>query len=430
MAKLNPRTGISSQSRSRGAGRTVPARNRDVRAANQNFRKTPANNNYRRGESVFKDLGKQAKQLPGAAKAARKLIRRIPRIGNLVDLYDLLNRYGNEEYPFIEGFNNPGWTPGAVCPGFSPDYISFNTSTNGFPSPLLCGADLVPSAITPPSVGPDMNVMPPANARRAEFWEYAGCVGSPGTGWDACAAISRRYNRAFIYTFPANARPWRQYRAAKTPRFIKDPRQDPIHLPINQPVPLLRPLPQKQANAAEKRNARHYTRKAQRPLVPNPLAWGDPLVTGGLFPFPGARLEVAPTVRILPGVHRNARPPRRTKERKFILTPSPGSPVGLLINGITETSDFVQSLYYAIPPRYRKLPPGETKTGLHEKMWAIYQHYDKINMSYALNNLLQNQIEDAIGGAIGKAMGRSHRRFWEQTGYNSPFHGYNRLPSL
>lgn len=418
MAKLNVRTGIRSNSRAGGLSRVSRPSASDVRAANQSFRNAAANANLRspwftRTNRTYRQVRKQSEYLRELKRGLAPLRGRTGWIG---DLIDIAYYYDDLAYPGIASVNNPAWTLAATCPGITPTYMTHSTAST-VPVPT-CLVNVYPGPVMQQPFTTD----PAPTMRSAYTWQYNQCVpGGAGVPWGSCADIGRRYSRSEVYLFPAS--PGRLVRNiwAPAPRYLPNPALDPALLPINQPSPLPRPLSRPMRQAAEKRNERQYG--LGRPRVrPNPLARpsvsNDPLITEGMFPYPGARIELAPKPRLLPGVHRFRPPPRGTKERKFILYPASNSAIGLLMNAVSETDDFVTSLYYAVPPRFRSDHSKKAPAGLHEKMAIVYRHFDKINVGYAINNLIDNQIEDFVYGKMGRLQAKANRKLGLSTGPN------------
>lgn len=426
MAKLNPRTGISSQSRSAAnlnirsplvSDSRYPTKN--LRAVNaysrMNLKSLEAANLASAIRSYTEKEAKEAVKLRRARYQVARDLKLGPWrryagwAGDLLDIYDLWKVYG-QPAPQIGAVNNPAWTLAATCTGIRPEYMTFSTaSTVPMPTCLV--------NVYPGTASPDFTLAPGPTMRSAYTWQYNTCVpGGAGVPWSACADIGRRYSRAEVYLFSASPGALRKFIVNPMPRWLPNYRYDPLLLPINQPVPLLKPVPARYARRVEKRNNRLFNR-AQPQVRQNPLR--DILVTEGLFPYPGARVQVYPKREVLDGTHRFTPPPKYTKERKFIFTPHANSVVGLLANGLGETADFVNAVYKALP---RDVRPYK-RIGALEKASLVYKHFDRLDVQQALLNVVYNQIEDAIYGRIGRAVGRSHRRFFESTGYNSPLHG-------
>jgi len=105
----------------------------------------------------------------------------------------------------------------------------------------------------------------------------------------------------------------------------------------------------------------------------------------------------------------NSKPPKNEKEAKHKL---PTAAIGILkaVNALTEGIDFVDALYKALPseyrPRYRNTKHEMKSTNPLQRMEAVIKHGDKIDISDAINNLVENQIEDYVFGKIGKATGQ------------------------
>ena len=193
---------------------------------------------------------------------------------------------------------------------------------------------------------------------------------------------------------------------------------DPMTMPIHRPSPEIEAWPIRvprpridPVSPTERREVGPAPRPRNRPggsviLVPGrPIRPRDPLAPDIDYiplprPRPAARSNwdtgLGPIEYPLP-----ARPPRGKKERKYAV------PNGLLPaykaiadawNQTSDAKEFIDGIHDSLPVKYRK---GKT---LPEKMGDIYDHWDHIDASKALENLLQNWLEDKIvGGTIGAA---------------------------
>jgi len=153
--------------------------------------------------------------------------------------------------------------------------------------------------------------------------------------------------------------------------------------------------------------------------------------TGIQFPaIPGASAAAIPTTHFMEP------PGKSVKEKKFILSPKASNVVVRIFNTLTETEDFIDSLYWAIDPPYtgnvvynRKQYEFERikgrkvwfkKNGKWQSRWVnnpsiqekaawVYTHLDKLDLKKALANYIKNEIGDRAYGAIGKVGAKAAR---------------------
>ena len=70
---------------------------------------------------------------------------------------------------------------------------------------------------------------------------------------------------------------------------------------------------------------------------------------------------------------------------------------------MTETADFVQSLWEALPYQYRELGYSGH---MQDKMEDLYNHWNKVDMVKALKNVASNQLEDYAYGYLPSKYGK------------------------
>lgn len=121
---------------------------------------------------------------------------------------------------------------------------------------------------------------------------------------------------------------------------------------------------------------------------------------------------------------RPRRPPRGTKERKLHLR---GAAAALWrgFGPVTEFGDFVDALYEGVPKeaqrdlffKLRRRPKAI------EKMEAIYDNINEIDMQKVIKAYLENQVEDFILGSIGQLEAGANQRnpFGRPLGYGAGF---------
>lgn len=112
-------------------------------------------------------------------------------------------------------------------------------------------------------------------------------------------------------------------------------------------------------------------------------------------------------------------PNPKDKERKL----RPGPRLARIIRylgAVTEAADTVDALYDALPsryrPRYKKTKYEKRNVSYNEKLEALYNHWDQVDMSQAIQNLIEENVKDRIYGEIGKAGGEVSRRLGHHYG--------------
>lgn len=109
-----------------------------------------------------------------------------------------------------------------------------------------------------------------------------------------------------------------------------------------------------------------------------------------------------------PETHTLAPPARsgRTEREGKIKAPKALALALHAIAPVTEMFDLIEALYDALPeeyrPRYKDTPYEKLFTTPQEKFAALYQHFDKVNLYDALQNIASNEIEDRIIGTFGQ----------------------------
>lgn len=255
-------------------------------------------------------------------------------------------------------------------------------------------------------------------------WSMQSCPAFPGSDYETCLALGGdpRYRLFQQWVRPSGnilSTPPRWHPMPQ--RFwIQNYLWDPNVLPIGQYVPLARPLPVRQLS----RLARQKQKVAleQSPTRRDPVVVRDPVpaLTGKkvpLFPSRPIATQVFPGsggvgIPIKPEYQYSA-PPPGDKERKLIISIDPKSPLGIIGNLVTETDDFIEALYFAIPGYLR---PYRGRTTTIQRVNAIYKHFNAIDMNKAISNLIENEAGDRIGGSKGRLTREAKQRHFKRTG--------------
>lgn len=196
---------------------------------------------------------------------------------------------------------------------------------------------------------------------------------------------------------------------------LANPAWDPLEAPIYQPRPVDKPV---WLTPAQKRDKDEYIETIS-PVPSPPTVVVMPVRPGSYDPQSIPLDSVQPMSTEISAGGRKDLPPRYVsapprsgeKERKFILAPHQKSPAGIAMNIATESSDFIDAVFFAIPRAIRpKWPDGKNKKlSMTAKLRFIYDHYEEVNASRMFNNLLQNQVQDTIGGIRGRLNAKANR---------------------
>lgn len=185
--------------------------------------------------------------------------------------------------------------------------------------------------------------------------------------------------------------------------------------PINPRLPGTRPALDPWANPNPYPQIKNKPEKK-----PNPEPHGKPDAPPVSGPSPQQRpVPHAPPVMQPPGKH--------VKEKKLILNVQKNSPVGQLLNALTEGADFVEAIWDALPKKYqtkggydrfgnknpKAKPPPQTQAK------DIYNNFAQVDWPQAVLNLIENKAEDRLYGELGKWLGRAARKSGRPVGYQT-----------
>lgn len=237
-----------------------------------------------------------------------------------------------------------------------------------------------------------------------------------GNWWDpACAPIAIPARPPIIVAPPVSP---------EVPDWL-DPFIPPNVQPVISPAPIwviphIRPNPWR--SPLEQSESGNEVGPWYRPGVGGPVV--DPAAE-----VPDVVVEPSGEVVVLPptGNDTPAPPGEKTKEKKIRTKKSVAIRIIAGVAGLaTEALDFVNGLYYALPYQYR---PGyvkiRTRDGreIYVRRWratqaqriaAVYEHFDKINLNDAVYNLSTNELQDRGLGRLSRASQRAQRRLGEQ----------------
>lgn len=164
---------------------------------------------------------------------------------------------------------------------------------------------------------------------------------------------------------------------------------------------------------------------------PQPPAYPDDVPLG--MPTPPIRTpNYIPVVTIEPGpeVGGPQKPPHRpnehegpVKERKLILAINKHTFIGIVLNAVTETVDFIDCFYDALPKNVRR--DFERQYGIYGKvspqmkLFALWQRFGHLDWNQVVHNLAVNQLEDKFFGKIGQAGAVANRLKDATLGYGT-----------
>lgn len=143
----------------------------------------------------------------------------------------------------------------------------------------------------------------------------------------------------------------------------------------------------------------------QPPAYPDDLPLTMPPVRDGVPNY-------IPVITIVPGDDVGGptvtpKPPKEpVKEAKLILAINKHTFIGIVLNAVTETVDFIDCFYDALPEDVRRA--YERKYGIYgkvspqQKLYALWQRFAHLDWNQVVHNLAVNQLEDKFFGKIGQ----------------------------
>lgn len=96
--------------------------------------------------------------------------------------------------------------------------------------------------------------------------------------------------------------------------------------------------------------------------------------------------------------------PKRKERKATMYGLDNQSLAGRIVGAVGEFGDFVESFYETLPDWCKV---GDRT--LQDKVATLYQHWDKVDLARAFNNLVLNQAEDAFFGRLGQLTGKANR---------------------
>lgn len=111
------------------------------------------------------------------------------------------------------------------------------------------------------------------------------------------------------------------------------------------------------------------------------------------------------------GVH-SLTPPRKNEKEGKVRVYTPGFEViNNIVGNVTEAVDFIEAIYKAVPDEGKVRYPGtnwiKRNPSPQEKLWAIYENFDEIDIARAIGEVAKDQLEDIIFGKLGEINARA-----------------------
>jgi len=175
---------------------------------------------------------------------------------------------------------------------------------------------------------------------------------------------------------------------------------DPESLPLLRPSPFPEVIPFREL--PHRRTNRWRVRRYRREVGPQPSARPREARQPSKFVIgTQGTIKEGPSPR-----QRPARPGRHKKETKLIA--KLGGALGRIVNIVSESDDFIDAIFNALPWQQQR----GCKRSPQAKLECLYRHWDKLDGSQALINLVLENLVDLVFGKLGQAMGRAKREVW------------------
>lgn len=340
-----------------------------------------------------------------ARLAARLLLGRI--LGPIGIAFDLYTLYKALQSAVPAHYDYTGWTRFQTCGGGDTFQYAFDAAGCG--TKFILGSAEGNTLVTPNNPGP-------GQTRYSQQWLKSRTI-SGGVHFGPSGDIWRKIQ-------PSGD-------PAPNPFIAAVPEVMPVILPEVSPWnPVNRPSGDLPAEVRRELNewpeARHEAYGSDASPRPNPARWSVPYTAPSwkyewevpVAPLPGPR--TAPSAGQLPrgraDAYTPAPPPRNTKEIKLRGRAGYGA-ILAVIGTVTESLDFVNALYKALPSQYRP----KHRTTQTTRMKLVWEHLDKIALGRAFEELFWEQAEDMLYGKLGRAQARAVRRLAEQGYWSGPF---------
>lgn len=302
-------------------------------------------------------------------------------------------RWANTAYDVYK-YLQDGPQPMLWMPGFTKVHECPVTMISPLP---VCGRKATPSSIcyvgqaNPCAIGLSDAYTSTEIADGTGFWKQTGPFsnGSNQDRWVADGSIR-------------NIPRWRDpFLDKPAPALGPTPALAPEALPILRPQPVVRPLPYRllTRRVPDARVSPNY-RNEWGPSSAGAVPQTQP---GGVMLGPRLRKKITAWP---------PSPPRRGERERKVRTNLPAGLVNSALNAVTEGADLIDAVYQALPEKLRKREQAkrhgkDPKIG--DKLWLLWNNYDKVDIEQAAFNVVKEGIEDAVFGRLGQAAGRGRR---------------------
>jgi len=404
--------------------RSAPVRSERGIQAVANARRSLSPASTANARTPVSDIQKQIEAMsPALVRGALDYLGVPGRVAGLLwDLYDQFNPPGVSA-PGTAAYYMPGnWTvcstPSAQpCIGFVPThYGGSQTYPNNCNGVGACTQNLTLGGINP---------LPVSSAPWARI--HFVVAGTQSGKWTVTRQMLRTSS---VQTQPQ----WQTSAPQYLPQLAPVPEEipwtvDPMTRPIGQPGFDAAPLPYWLAPYRQPNEWRSPVEQTWRGPLPafRPAALPEisPGVRAGEVGKAGPTIVVGANGVTLapPSSHSNPRPPKPyTKERKVVL--AVGGVVAKIANIATESKDFVEAIWKALPKKMRTKPEkGRRKITVQAMLWDIYRHFGDVDLPKAMSNIVQNELQDRLYGKAGQ-YAKSGKQHAVAAGYDRTARGY------
>lgn len=353
-------------------------------------------------------------KLPPAKRPVAGLLRLgrfVPYLGLALTLWELY-----ELYEWLKeregGYDYTGWTLDCSGPGSPAVVMRFaqpcSTNWTYFTTEFMNEA--LGKIYDNPYAGLDYAYFFSQPERYSSIWraQFAQKLSRPNVPGDT----SSDPNAPFPVTDPVPSMPIPKSPVPEPAPLL--PSIDPEALPIQKPFPTPQPIPYPMLPLVRPNPWRHPQQQRRSGYrVPRPIY--DPLFPDRDIPLPPQQVPyVAPPVAVgsspevaaepLPVAHTLGKPKSGDKESKVKLEWAGG--VLRIANTVTEGLDVIDAIYDALPsqfkPRYNGTRFVLRNPTPQQKLAALYEHWEEVDLPEAFRNLTYNEMQDRFFGALGR----------------------------
>lgn len=380
-----------------------------MRGANDNRKRLPYNGPGDKPTRPFGTRGTIQPVSPGrlaSGSLLKSMARKLPYIGIAYTIWEIGNwamspkqEQGWKAHPGFSDFHdcptNPPYNNGTFVKGSSSLAASISNVIKCLPQQAM---------VSPPNSTSNLIIAGPVNNAGTHFFND----------------VIWLYPRAMPRPIPLP-----QFIPAANPRPISPPYLPelpfmPEYLPINKPVPIPFAPPYRDIPLQPKDHPIHGPVRGPAPFPgarPRPRPDGRPRPPRP-YEEPVDELEINPddppgTKPVpKPQYHQNRPPHKGEKEKKQIFNLKRDSPLDWLAQLVTESTDFINAFYKALPWKMRRFKGRDGRwrdkdITPQDRLRRVYKHWDDLGIDYwadVQQELRENSTEDHIFGKIGSAL--------------------------